>query len=247
MTNVTPIATARSTNIKTGDVPTIWIGKTVAEAKASCDAVSCPLRPWARNGEVSCYAYGGKPVQGFSSLTKSVAAGADRSIESAIQNRIASAKIIRVGGIGDPAVLPFDWWNRLNHLTKKAKLKIVAYTHGWRDRPDLVGFSMASCDSLEQAEEAGRAGFRAAIATREVTPYTKPFNLSDGSRVVVCPAIASKAQGRQTVTCNDCKLCVASNSGPHIAFPDHGPTSAKKKAKAEAASKRRVADVTNQP
>jgi len=221
------IATARSTNSKTGDIPTVWIGKTLDESRASCDSVKCPLRPWARDGQIMCYAHAGTPLMAFSSATKSVANGADRSLESAIENRSASARIIRVGAIGDPAVLPFSWWNRLQVLTKKAKLKIISYTHGWRDRPDLVGLTMASCDSLEQAEQAAARGFRAAIATREVTADSKPFYLSNGDKVVVCPAIASKARGRQNVTCNDCQLCVASKAGAHVAFVDHGPTSSK--------------------
>lgn len=214
-------ATARTRNSKTGDVPTVWIGKTWDDSRRSCDKVKCPLRPWAREGETVCYAFGGTPAMAFASILRS---GADYSIETALKNRSASARIIRVGAIGDPAILPKSWWSRLAELAKREKLQIVSYTHGWRKRPDLAGVSMASCDSLAQIAEAEAKGFRAAVATREMTPLSKPLVLPSGNKVVVCPAMASKARGQQTVTCNDCQLCVASKPGPHIVFPDHGPT-----------------------
>jgi hypothetical protein len=220
-------ATPRSDNRKTGDIPQVWIGQTWASARASCDAVACPLRPWLTRpkGSMTCYAWGGTSAIAFASVLKKAATGTDRTLEHAIAKRSKKAQAIRVGAIGDPGVMPWGWWYRLRRLAKAAKLDVLAYTHadGWRKRPDLAGHTMASCDSLAEAVEAHALGFRAAIATRDVAADSPPITLADGRRAVVCPAISAATRNRE-VTCNTCRMCDGSKLGPDIIFPDHGPS-----------------------
>lgn len=224
----------RSKNVKTGDVPTVWIGVTREESRATCDAVACPLRPWARAGEILCYAWAGTPILGLSSVERKFNAGTlELDLEAQLKKRSPAARIIRIGAIGDPAVMSWGWWYRIDRLAKKYGLKTVSYTHGWRLRPDLAGRTMASCDSLEEAVQARAAGFQAAVATREVGLLDKPITLSDGSRAVICPAMSSKARGKPMTQCNDCALCTGKHLGTTILFPDHGPTSRKKPLKGQ--------------
>lgn len=219
----------RSSNTKTGDVPSVWVGTSRSESRATCDAVSCPLRPWARTGDIVCYAWAGTPVLAFTSIERKARTGTlELDLETQLRKRSPAARIIRVGAIGDPGVLSWGWWYRLGRLAKKHGLKMVSYTHGWRDRPDLAGRTMASCDSLEEAVQARALGFQAAVATREIGNTDKPVTLRDGSRAVVCPAISSKARGKPAVQCNTCALCTGDRPDTVVVFPDHGPTSRSK-------------------
>lgn len=208
--------TATSTNKKTGNIPTGWVGKSYLEAKETCDAVKCPLRPWDRQGEITCYAWGGTPAMALASMVKS---SKPHTLEHALDNRTVSAKVIRIGAIGDPGVLSWGWWYKTRRLAKKNGLEVIAYTHAWRTRPDLAGMTMASCDTEEEAAEAMKMGFRVAIASRDYSVTDKGI-LINGKKAIVCPEMSKKGSG---ITCNTCRLCVASKPGPVIVFPDHGP------------------------
>lgn len=234
MTDIQVHMVAQSDNEKTGNVPTIWIGVNKEQARASCDAVKCRFRPWgpeAQAGGIMCYSHGGTPVMALASIARSVAKNGVPSLERQLSKRAYAAKIIRVAAIGDPSVMPWGWWYKLNKLAKKNNLNIISYTQGWRDRPDLAGHTMASCHTYEDAVEARKMGFRPAIATREVGLLDKPITLPDGSKAVVCPHMAMKAKGKIPVTCNDCLLCVHGRSDVGIIFPDHGPTAPSRKGK----------------
>lgn len=221
-----PIARAhlvpRSHNAKTGDVPTVWIGVTKEEAKASCDAVECELRPWLDLSKVKCYAWNGMVAVGLQSMAKKVAAGGEvPEISEQLAKRASTARIIRVSAIGDPAVMSWGWWYALRRLARKHDLQILAYTAGWRKRPDLAGWAMASCKSLEEVEEAQLLGFRAAVVSTSVKPLDKGLVDLSGKKMIVCPYISMKARGVTPMTCNSCRLCDGSRLGPTIVFPGH--------------------------
>jgi hypothetical protein len=220
---------ARADNDKTGDVPTVWIGINKEQARASCDAVECKLRPWAPNRSKDtpvCFAHGGTPAMGLSSIARSHERGTlNLNDEQMLKQRAKSARFIRIGAIGDPAVKPWGWWYRIRRLAKKYGLKTIAYTHGWRKRPDLVGMTMASVDSLDEVAEAKAMGFQVAVATREVDPKTKTVTLPDGTTARVCRAINSKACGKPMIQCNQCLWCTGDSPDLTVIFPDHGPGS----------------------
>lgn len=226
---IQPYLAARSGNKKTDNVPTVWIGTDKAQARASCDAVNCKLRPWLykskaeRKGKAICYAHAGTPALGLSSITRSRERGTlNLDMNEAIKRRAKSAKFIRIGALGDPGVLPWGYFYTINRLAKKHGLKTISYTHGWRQRPDLVGWTLASVESIEEAMEARKMGFSSAIVLR-MDPTIKGVTLPDGKWAPTCPAIRKKALGQGAVKCNDCMLCAKKTWD--VIFPDHGPTS----------------------
>lgn len=213
--------TGTTSNSKTGNVPTLWIGRTRKESKASCKG--CPLLD---NGD--CYAQYGTPAIGHSSMIKARDKGKNYSLASALLNSRRSAKMARFGAIGDPSALPMAYLHKAMKAVKAFGLDVVAYTHHWRAKPELAGLFMASCDSLADADTAIAMGYRVAV----VLPWDHEgrFTTPEGAKGIVCPAIAADAKGRK-VTCNDCRLCDGSKRGPVIGFPDHGPSgSAKQRA-----------------
>jgi hypothetical protein len=232
---------ARTDNSKTDDVPTVWIGVTREEARSSCDTVECRLRPWRegrKKGDVMCYAWGGTPTMGLASIERSLESGTlNLDAEEMIKKRAASARFVRIGALGDPAVKPWGWWYSIRRLAKKHGLKTIAYTHGWDKRPDLIGMTMASCDSIEEGMEAKAMGFQVAIATRDVKPTDKSVKLPDGSTGYVCPAIYTKAVGKPQVQCNQCLKCTGEKPDLTIIFPDHGPGSPYRKRRKASAFK----------
>lgn len=223
MTTVT--YTAQSSNSKTGNIPQIWIGGNLEESKGSCDKVQCPLRPWAKaEGAVACYAWSGSSQLGFGAALRNPD---QLTLEQAVERRVFSAKAIRAGAIGDPGVLPKAWWKKLYAVAGKHRLSVLSYTHGWRQRPDLAGKTMASCESLEEAVQAKQMGFQVAV----VLPpehSSKTFKLPDGTRGVVCPNMQMKADSKVPRQCNDCLLCTG-DKDVTIGFPAHGPGVKRKK------------------
>jgi len=224
------LCTANSTNTKTGNVPSIWIGATRKESIQSCVDVGCPLLHKKAGGQGGgdnnlCYAQHGTPKMAHATMCKSAANGKDYSLSNAILHGSRAAKMVRVGAIGDPAALsPIDS-AYIRQTIKRAGLSLVGYTHGWmmKTARHWRGSLMASCDTLEQADQAIAHGWRAAV----VLPYDhteRKITTPDGHTVIVCPAILQP----EIVTCNNCRLCDASIPGPVIGFPDHGPGRARK-------------------
>lgn len=85
---------------------------------------------------------------------------------------------------------------------------------------------MASCDTFAQVDEAIAMGWRASVVTDQY--YSETRHASDGSPVLICPAITSKAKGNPAVTCNDCRMCDVARNRAVIAFPNHGPARKRK-------------------
>lgn len=202
-------------NTKTGDVPALHIGRTRAESKASCEG--CPLLD---NG--NCYAQYGTPAIAHSAMVKAHARGKDYSLKAALAGSRRAAKMVRLGAIGDPGALSLRYLSKAIKMIRSEGMDAVGYTHHWRERPDLAGMLMASCDTIAQADEALAMGYRAAVVLP--ADHVGSFTTPNGAKGIVCPAI--KAPGK--VTCNTCRLCDGSKRGPVIGFPDHGPKSRKR-------------------
>lgn len=208
---------ATSTNVKTGNVPTAWVGATRDECRESCRG--CPLAPKDIGGNGACYSHSGSPAIAASSIRKAAARGADRSLTAALKNAARSARMVRYTAIGDGGRVAPGVADSITSTVRAAGLQLVGYTHHWRDAlvaADWRGRLMASVDTLADADAALAAGWRAAA----VVPADQPARgtTPGGARYVVCPAQTS--DGR--VTCNDCRLCDGSKAGPVIAFREHG-------------------------
>lgn len=211
--------TSRSKNTKTGDVPTAFAGSTYKETCASCQG--CPLFNAEQPGKSNCYSHSGTGAMSAKSVFRAVARGKKYDIITALKSKHKDAKMVRFTAIGDPARADRS---RLlaDMMTVKAQgLDVVGYTHFWQDNPDLAGKLMASCESTAQVIKAISMGFRATVVVswdHLVKGGGRRFKVGDHT-AIVCPAQIEGAR----VTCNECRLCDGSKSGPVIAFLDHSP------------------------
>jgi hypothetical protein len=203
---------ARTSNSKTGDCPTVWIGRTREESIQSC--IGCDLL----NG--ACYAQKGSPAWALSAMQR--AGSKTISPKEAIRLMARGARMIRVGAIGDPARVLIDWSDYLRPFVKEG-LKIVGYTHFPKERPELRGLFFASADKLSQLREYLGLGWSVTlpvVATAEQFAALQGRTLG-GVTVTPCPA-----QRSRRVSCNSCRLCAVGDSRRIVVFREHGRTSA---------------------
>jgi len=206
---------ARTTNTKTGDVPTAYIGKTRHQALRSCKG--CNLL---KNKD--CYAWFGTPALALNGILRAYQRDPGRySFLNALAGRASTARMVRISAIGDPARAKRRELLNAWRLAKQLKLAFVGYTHFHQDpnNQKLKKILMASCDTTSDADDAVKRGWRATT----IVPYNfvgKRFVTPAGNHAVICPA-----QTVDKITCNDCLLCDASKQSRFkiIAFKDHGP------------------------
>lgn len=213
------IATPTSSNKKTGNVPTLWVGKTEEEALESCRG--CGLAPAPIGGNGSCYAWSGAVRFGAISARKKAARSpGERTIEAAIAGAARSARMLRATGIGDIGRSGVAIADYVTGAARSAGLALVGYTHHWREpavKAAWGGRLMASTETLADADRAVNEGWRATVIVPADAPRTS--STPAGRKVLVCPAQVAEGSG---VTCNSCRLCDASRPGPVIAFRAHG-------------------------
>lgn len=120
------------------------------------------------------------------------------------------AKLLRMGGYGDPAAVPEEAWAPL--------LDVVAghtgYTHQWKTRRFrfLQRWCMASCDNPEQQRKAMAAGWSTFSVLKELGERAEWEDH--------CPA--SEEMGHLT-TCIECLKCNGAADGQaHISILVHG-------------------------
>lgn len=219
----------RTSNGKTSDVPSLYVGKTREESRASCGA--CPLlKRNAPDKKARCYSQHGTPAIAHAQMVKTARAQPERySFERAMDDRRASANMARFGAIGDPAGIPQATLEPQITTVKALGMRAVGYTSQY-DEPHglwLRGVFMASAKSEEEADRLVSEGWRATVV---VEPGFTPRYTAGGNWMILCPAMAAARKGRK-LTCNGCmkkgKLCDGSQDGPIVAFPDHGPQSRK--------------------
>lgn len=211
----------RVRNTTTGDVPTLYVGASPTETRASCELAHCPLLPQsaggpAGSGDVQCYAWCGTPRLAISRAWARVARGGDASLERALELRNPRATIARLGALGEPYALGRDRLRAIDRLIRSEGLGILNYTHAWRRARWLARFALASCETPTQADTALARGFRAALIVPS-NSRAKTRRTPAGNKAVLCPA-------KQGLTvCNDCGLCDPIKPGPIVVFPNHGP------------------------
>jgi len=236
-------------NEKTGDTPTLWVGEDLAEAKKSCNAVECPLRPKSEGGRGECYVYGGTTAMAVASIKRAADNGKDYSMKAALSKRSVKAKAVRLTGIADLAASPslVAYAVAAANVAKAAGLAVIGYTHGHAlpHAAPLRGVLMASANSLTEADKLASEGWRVAVVLPATPPGEKPARTTltpEGRTVLTCPVLV---RPDADLTCNACRLCDASRAGPIIGFPDHGPavaTPGRLAARLRAASKRALAN-----
>ena len=211
--NYTVLWSATSNNRKTGNIPQGTIGTTKEEILHSCNVAQCKLRPVDQGGNGECYAHHGTPAMAASSKTRALARGKNYTLDNALPNSARSARFLRLADIGDPVVLTREQVTSYRDKAIAAGMQgIISYSHAWKHAGQhLKGLVMASCDTLEEADEAIEAGWRAAV----ILPHDAPLHGNTtpaGRRIVVCPA----QRLPNIVTCNICGACDASTKGPII-------------------------------
>lgn len=118
---------------------------------------------------------------------------------------------LRIGTYGEPTALPAAWWRRLVRQLQPAR--ITGYTHRWREYRNrgFRGLCMASADSVLDAIDATRAGWR----YFRVRPCGEPAL----PREIVCPA--SEEAGHKT-QCFHCGLCNGAGPRRSVVIMAHG-------------------------
>ena len=192
-------------NTKTGPIPTQYIGESREETHASCKG--CNLHPEAGGG---CYAWSGNSQRALNSVQTS---GRDKTLPAVLSRAPRGARFARFGAIGDPARVERTSLLRDLASLNEAGIKPIGYTHHHRSEPrtgSLKGVFLASCDTMEQADSAIKAGWLVALAGPESAPG-----------MVRC-----RNYDRPEITCNTCGLCnvdtLRKTGFRGVVFPAHG-------------------------
>lgn len=224
----------KSSNRKTGNTLSLWVGETREASKASCEG--CPLLV-----SKKCYAQNGLPGIAHSGMVK---AAARKGREAGGYTLAASAAkadrgmYARVSQIGDAARLDRGSFRAAVTYIRRHFAGVLSYTHMWREvaaRGDADLFT-ASTGSLEEADEALAAGFARATVVLPWDAYRDgpTFTTPEGANGVICPELYNEHVKGRKLSCQDCGMCDPSRKGPEvIGFPDHS-ASAYAKARWEA-------------
>jgi hypothetical protein len=204
--------TATSSNPKTGNVPTAWVGEAVEETEETCSA--CPMRG-------DCYAHNGPTKLAMHSIHRANRANPNRYDRATAYGRsVRTANIVRVtalGDVGHPSADQEQVLDDLEYWVEKG-FKIVGYTHYWRmpHAQPLKKYLRASCETWEQAKRAISMGWKPVIISDKTVDevqsqgiFTQTYDNLVGK---VCMYYTSK------VDCNNCRLCSTSND-EIILFP----------------------------
>lgn len=192
------LATAATSNRKTGDMVQTWILRAdmepLAASKSGSDASicgDCPHR-WATGG--ACYVNIGQAPQAVYRAWKRGSYD-----EPAHLDRVSVALQtlpIRCGAYGDPAAVPADVWLE---ILARGMGRWTGYTHQWHEYRVWAGrykeFLMASVDHVVEARVAQDEGWR---YFQVLKPGEQP---DDTGRAVECLA---DSVGK---TCAECGLC----------------------------------------
>lgn len=202
---IATIAIFNSTNDKTGNVIQVYFlpvdehpMDAIRSGLDSAVCGDCILRPLnSPNGDNdSCYV---RKFHGPSVVYRTFKAGRYPLVKDLPppQRRkvlsIFESKMIRLGAYGDPASDTFT-----SEFLASLAPQITAYSHQWRDNPQLKPFTMASVDSPEDYKQAKDSGWRTYRYTNEDSAFDNE---------IICP---HKTHGTQ---CADCGLCSGTSSG----------------------------------
>lgn len=229
-----------TSNTKTDNMPTVYVGETKEAALASC--LGCSLLE-----TKLCYAWGGSPnVAAFSLRKRAARLPGEYTIEHALENRSVVARYVRDAALGDSGRRDPEAVACEDRTVRALGLGRIAFTHHWREIVEwATDLFVASCPAdgdehartgryyeiaLEQADEALSLGYRRAAVVLSFDVYatgSPAFRTPNGEAGVVCPAQWTAFTGKLSstgkgVTCNDCGLCDPQHKGKKVVgFADH--------------------------
>ncbi len=128
---------------------------------------------------------------------------------------------VRVGAAGDPAAVPFSFWNTLLSSCENH----TGYTHQWNkdEFSSLSSLFVASTDSKEETKEANKRGW----STFEVIDNEEPSENS-----ILCLATdETKSKDGLPFSCASCMLCNGKGKEKNIYVQLHGATNTVAKAR----------------
>jgi len=146
-----------------------------------------------------------------------------RSLQSAYGDRKAKARIVRHRVAGD-IVGDVDATIEECEFVDDAGLINIGYTHHWKseEAQPLKGYFRASCNSIEEAEEAIAMGWAVSLTVYgEGVP--KRTKLA-GQTAFLCPAKKNKEDKSKDINCNSCTLCKVTDKTRDkiVMFETHG-------------------------
>lgn len=204
---IVAIATFGTSNRKTGDMVQTWIlrrnispTRAVATGADRSICGDCYHRGDKSTGRPrTCYV---TVVQAPLGVWKAYRRGSYRR-GTLLEHR---GKPVRLGAYGDPVAVPWHVWSDVFGTAPRW----TGYTHQWRTllAHPFRNVLMASCDSVAEAAEAARAGWRTFLASHEPPPADS----------IECPADTRGAQ------CATCGLCsgLSKPTAPSIWITPHG-------------------------
>jgi len=187
---IVAIITIKSVNTKTGNMAQLWILRSdmhpIEAKKVGADDAICGGCQFRQSLGGACYVnLGHAPSAVYKTYTKG-------GYPVAKKFNIFDGLNIRFGAYGDPAAIPVN----ILALLKSYSRNNTSYTHQWRTNKDntiLKAVSMASVDSLTEAQEASEAGYRWFRVTNDISTLR--------SDEIICP---NTTKG---ILCKDCNLC----------------------------------------
>jgi len=153
-----------------------------------------------------------------------------RSLKEALKKSKADCKIARHRVAGD---IVGDVQQTLKECVEveQAGLINIGYTHHWKaeEAQPLKSRFRASCQTIEEVEEARSMGWSATLIVPQETPRT--MILPNGEKAFVCPA-RHNVPNKRDITCNDCTLCKVDDktADKTVMFRVHGTKSTIKSA-----------------
>ena len=220
---------ATTRNKKTGDVPTVIIGRTKERTIQSCIDSGCDMLPekMGGNGKYKeynlkpCYAHSSTVSWATASIRRAIKKGTrsieDYSLQNAFRLSSRTAKVFRLSSIGDASVLTRPQMEEIAKEGKKYNLKPMGYIAGWKNKGKeyFKQYVLASNFTMEQADEAVSQGWRSTVILPADTT-TKTFVTPAGNKGIVCPEQTQQRLNpditpRKKITCNICGLCSQGN------------------------------------
>jgi hypothetical protein len=223
-----------SGNAKTGNIPQGYVGKTKKQTEASCAGCKWRRKDPETGEGGGCYYWQGQTQGAHHAMRVRAGQHPDQyTLSYALQHARRAARYLRAAVGGDPNIFSRETVQSWHDQVKAAGMKgVLAYTHFFASKGShLRGLAMASCDTLDEADQAVDAGWRAAVTitshkapgSRKPQLRNKPewtgqiYKTPKNRRVVLCPAQVGKRD------CNTCGLCdpTTHNQVPIIGFLIH--------------------------
>lgn len=212
---VAVFATVVSENRKTGDMIQVSYLNAdthpVEAVRSGADEANCGSCSLRGIKNRRCYV---ALSHGPSNIYRSFMAGNIKTVGPEVIRRLNRRKPIRFGSYGDPCCVPIDVLKDMIHPDGSW----TGYTHQWRDErfAPFRSYLMASCDTREDWDEAGRLGWRRYYADMTASRLTDSGRFGGAVR---CPAEGSSG----VVQCVDCGLCDGvGRHRPDVVIAPHG-------------------------